>query len=108
MSLTNLVNKIKTADLVLTGEGKMDNQTSFGKAITGIARVAKQDNIPVVALTGADVTTTDTLFESGVTAIFTLPNEPMSLAQAMENGLQLTERVTENALRLFIQTYEKA
>ena len=62
MTLTNLVNKIKTADLVLTGEGKMDNQTSFGKAITGIARVAKQDNIPVVALTGADVTTTDTLF----------------------------------------------
>lgn len=108
MSLTNLVNKIKAADLVLTGEGKMDNQTSFGKAITGIARVAKQYHVPVVALTGADVTTTDALYESGLTAIFTLPNEPMSLAEAMENGLQLTERVTENALRLFIQTYEKA
>lgn len=108
MSLTNLVNKIKAADLVLTGEGKMDNQTSFGKAITGIARVAKQYHVPVVALTGADVTTTDALYESGLTAIFTLLNEPMSLAEAMENGLQLTERVTENALRLFIQTYEKA
>lgn len=108
MSLTNLVNKIRTADLVLTGEGKIDNQTSFGKAITGIARVAKEDTVPVIALTGADVTTTNTLYESGVTAVFTLPNAPMSLAEAMENGLQLTERVTENALRLFIQRYEKA
>jgi len=101
---TGLADMIKDATLVLTGEGKMDDQTSYGKAVTGVAQIAKRYGVPVVAITGANQTTTDEVYERGVTAIFSLVNGPMTLDQAMENGAMLTENITENVLRLFTYT----
>src|SRR5699024_6563663 len=51
---TGLADMIKDATLVLTGEGKMDDQTIYGKAVTGIAQIAKRYGVPVVAITGAN------------------------------------------------------
>src|SRR5690625_455633 len=101
---TGLADGIKDATLVVTGEGKMDDQTIYGKAVTGVAQIAKRYDVPVVAITGANQTTTDEVYKCGVTAIFTLVNEPMTLDQAMENGAMLTENVTKNVLRLFTYT----
>src|SRR5699024_7914436 len=50
---------INQAQLVLTGEGKMDDQTSFGKAIAGIAQIGKRNGVPVIAIAGADKVTNE-------------------------------------------------
>ena len=92
---------IKHAQLVLTGEGKMDDQTSFGKAIAGIAQIGKRHGIPVIAIAGADKVTNEAVYDEGVTAVFTLPDGPMQLATAMQDGARLTEKVTTNIMRLY-------
>lgn len=98
---TGLAESMKDADLVLTGEGKMDAQTSFGKAIAGVAKLATRYEVPVIAITGANQTD-ETIYEHGVDAVFSLPNEPMTLNMAMHHGATLTEKVTENILRLIV------
>ena len=103
--LTGLADVVEGAQLVLTGEGKMDNQTSFGKAVTGVSEIAHHCDVPVVALTGANLVDDDAIYDQGIDAIFTLQNEPMSLEHAMENGILLTERITENVLRFFVRTF---
>ena len=92
---------IKHAQLVLTGEGKMDDQTSFGKAIAGIAQIGKRNGVPVIAIAGADKVTNEAVYDKGVTAVFTLPNEPMPLEVAMQDGARLTEKITTNIMRLY-------
>lgn len=82
-------------DLIITGEGKIDNQTSMGKAIGGIAQRCRKAGKPLIALTGC-VTQADNLYESGVTAIFPIQPGPVSLSQAMEHDftLQNLQRIT--------------
>lgn len=103
--LTGLADVVEGTQLVLTGDGKMDHQTSYGKAITGVAEIARYYDVPVVALTGANLVDDPTIYDHGIDAIFSLQNEPMSLAYAMENGIPLTERIAENVLRLFVRTF---
>ena len=50
--MVNLEEKIKNADIVITGEGKLDSQTKNGKAPIGVARLAKKYNKKVVAICG--------------------------------------------------------
>lgn len=92
---------IEHAQLVLTGEGKIDNQTSFGKAISGIAHIGKRHGTSVIAITGADKLTDEAIYQKGVTAVFTLPNEPMPLEAAMVDGARLTEKLTANIMRFY-------
>lgn len=76
---------LQGADLVITGEGKMDEQTLFGKVPVGIARVAASQNIPVIALTGQiDEKAGGTLREAGISAIFPIHPAPVSLVEAMQ------------------------
>ncbi len=62
--------KLQGADLVITGEGKIDGQSKQGKVPVGIAQRAKQAGIPVVALVGDVGAGYETLREEGITAIF--------------------------------------
>lgn len=100
MEATQLASEIKTADVVITGEGKMDDQTVYGKTPAGVAKIAKQYDVPVIAITGANKVTTSKLYEAGITAIFSIVNGPMSLETAMKNSKQLTEQTAENVMRL--------
>src|SRR5690625_1554647 len=76
--LTGLADVVEGAQLVLTGEGKMDNQTSFGKAVTGVAEIAQHCDVPVVALTGANLVDDDVIYDQGIDAIFTLQKDRKS------------------------------
>lgn len=81
-------------DFVITGEGKLDEQTSMGKAPLGVAKLAHIHGIPVIALAGGITEETSVLNEKGITAYFSIMNKPMSLEEAMD------ERVAFNNLRL--------
>lgn len=90
---------IKNADLVITGEGKIDKQTLNGKAILGIASVGKKYKVPVIAITGKIGDNIDEIYQLGITAIFSIVNKPMTLDEAINNVEYLIQSCLENIIR---------
>lgn len=86
-------------DLIITGEGKIDGQTSGGKVISGIAQIAKSYDIPVIAIGGTVEMPLSALHEQGLTAAFSIANGPITLEEAMNNGDKLIEQQTEQIFR---------
>jgi glycerate kinase len=101
--ITNLSDKVKGSDLIITGEGMIDFQTAFGKTPFGVAMVAKQYNIPVIAIAGSLGKNYQDLYNKGFDAIFSIADKPMTLEYAMQNASVLIESVTENIIRTFIK-----
>lgn len=89
------------ADLLITAEGQIDEQTAYGKSVGAVASAAKQRNIPVIALAGGLSEHYHGVYKLGIAAISVLPSRPMSLVYAMEQAASLTRDSTERALRLF-------
>jgi glycerate kinase len=75
--------KIKDADLIITGEGKSDRQTLMGKVPSGILQEARRQHIPVILLAGA-IEDTKILNEAGFRGVFSITPSPVSLEQAMQ------------------------
>lgn len=99
---TGLEEKMRGADLVITGEGKMDSQTAYGKTPMGVCQVAKKMNIPVIALAGSLGGNYKTLYSKGFDGIFSIIDKPMFLEDAMENSNELLENATEAIVRFWI------
>lgn len=93
--------KIKNADLVITGEGKSDRQTIMGKVPSGILKEAMKQQIPVVLLAGS-IENTDELNHAGFQSVFSITPSPVSLQRAMEVGFaqENIRRTTEQICRL--------
>ena len=91
---TRLDKHIQWADLIITGEGKIDYQTQFGKTPAGVAKIAKKYNKPVIALAGTLGEGYQELFAFGFDAIFSIIDKPMSLNEAIKDTPQLLERCT--------------
>jgi len=89
-------------DFVITGEGKLDGQTSMGKAPFGVAQLAKKNGIPVIALAGGVTKETRSLNDHGVTSYFSIMNAPMSLEDAVnvETTYSNLKSTTEQLFRL--------
>ena len=96
-------NHIHNADLIITGEGKLDRQTGMGKTPAGILEVAKRRHIPVVAIGGA-VEETDSLIQQGFLAVMAIQPGPVSLEQAMNPSFakKQVERIVEQIIRIRI------
>lgn len=94
-------NSIRTADLVFTGEGKIDTQTLYGKTISGVAKVAKKHNIPVVVITGKVGDNIQEIYRHGVSAIFSIVNKPMSVEESIKNANMLIQSCVKNVMRVF-------
>lgn len=89
--------KLKSADLVITGEGRMDAQTTHGKGPVGVAKLAKVYKVPTVALVGGLTVDDADLHAAGIQAVLPIVTQPMTLDDALENAAQLVEQA---ALRL--------
>ena len=70
--------KIQGADLIITGEGKIDSQTAKGKVISGIASIARKHNIPVIAIAGIVDMDKDEARECGLAGIFAIGPRPQN------------------------------
>ena len=81
----NLEEGIKDADVVVTGEGRLDAQTIMGKAPIGVAKLAKKYSKKVIALGGSLTNDAYKVNEHGIDAVFSIVNEPMTLEKAMES-----------------------
>ncbi|CEG21486.1 Glycerate 2-kinase [Planococcus massiliensis] len=84
LNITAMEEKMQGADFVITGEGKLDDQTAMGKAPLGVAQLAAKQGIPVIALAGAVPIDASSLNKLGITSCFSISNGPMSLEEAMD------------------------
>ncbi|MEM1364978.1 MAG: glycerate kinase [Pseudomonadota bacterium] len=101
MEAVDLPMALEGADLCITGEGRIDDQTQFGKAPAGVARLAKQHGVPCIALAGSIGPDLGSLPDEGLTASFALANGPMTLDQSMADTERLLARAAEQTVRLF-------
>lgn len=96
--LVGLDEAVRGADLVITGEGRFDAQTLRGKTPFGVARIARQHNVPVIVIAGTLGEGYEQMYAHGVEAAFALPSGPMSLEQACSEAPRLlSERAADIA-----------
>jgi len=100
--LTNLEQHISVASIVFTAEGKIDSQTAFGKTVSGVAGLAKKYKVPVIALAGAVENSLTELYEQGITAVFAIGNQPMSLEESKAHASELLANQAEQIMRMMI------
>jgi len=86
MEQTGLEEYIKKADIVITGEGRLDFQSCMGKAPVGVASLAKKYSKPVVALAGCVTPEAKKCNESGIDAFFPILKAPCTLDEAMDKS----------------------
>lgn len=98
-----LSKKIESADLVVTGEGKLDGQSAMGKAPIGVAKIAKSHGKKVIAFCGAVGEGAENLNELGIDAYFSIVNAPCSLENAMDKEIAFNNLKTtaKQVLRLW-------
>ena len=96
-----LVDELIDADVVITGEGKVDSQTAFGKTPLGVAQLADSKDVPTIIVAGSVGKGIEVLYDFGVVSINSMLNSPMSLREAMENAGELLEASTEQVVRLY-------
>lgn len=76
--------EMKDADIVITGEGKLDAQTAMGKAPAGVAAMAKKHGALVLGFTGATSEDAEACNKAGMDAYFSICRGPMSMEEAMD------------------------
>ena len=97
---SGLREKMKGCHLVITGEGRLDEQSAFGKTIDGVAGVAKGLGIPVVAIAGSLGKGCEKVLGRGVSAYFSTVPGPGSLQEALTEAAEFLERTAEQVMRL--------
>lgn len=99
MKYINIEEKILTADIVLTAEGSLDYQTPNGKIPAEVARIAKKNNIPVIAITGTIGKGANLNYHAGIDAYSSIIQKPTSLEKAIKKAPKWIEESTESILR---------
>ena len=90
--------KLKGTDLVITGEGRMDWQSSFGKVPSGVGNRCKKAGIPAAAVAGGLLEGYETIYDEGICTVMTTISGTMDLKEAMERSEEL---YLDAACRLF-------
>lgn len=91
---------IRDADMIFTGEGKIDSQSLRGKVVVGVAKRAKDKNIPVIVIAGGAEGNMDPAYEMGVTSIFTINRLPEDFQVSRHKSKENLEATIDNVLRL--------
>ncbi len=99
LELINFKDIIADADLIITGEGRIDGQSANGKVLDGIGQYAKERNIPVIALAGGMGDNAHLVYDCGIDSIMVTVNSPMSLETALDNAEPLLEDCADRLFR---------
>lgn len=78
---------LQNADIVITGEGRLDSQTAMGKAPVGVAQIAKKHNKKVIAFAGSVSDDADALHDYGIDAFYQITPKDMPLCEAMKKDV---------------------
>ena len=107
LQLIEIEPAIQTADLVITGEGRIDGQSLSGKAPIGIARIAKRYRVPTIAIVGSQSLDIAAVYQAGIAGVFDVINQPMTLEQAIQQTPKLVEATAKNAISIYGALVEK-
>ena len=91
---------VRDADFVITGEGRTDFQTAFGKAPVGVAKVAKTHGAPVFCISGGLGDGAEDVLAQGIDAVMSICDRPLSLEECMAAGAQLIEPAAARLCRI--------
>jgi glycerate kinase len=103
-----LEQELQRCDLVITGEGKLDHQTIFGKVPMGVAKCARKYDIPVIVLAGSVEENLEYLHKEGITAYFSIANKPLTLEESMKNAASLLKMTTLEIMQLWKTTRQES
>lgn len=101
MDAVNLNNTIANADLVITGEGRIDSQTIHGKTPIGVARTAKKYHLPVIGIAGCLSSDCNVVYEYGIDAVFSVVNRATDLASALAEAAENIELTSRNIAAMY-------
>jgi glycerate kinase len=90
---------LSKANLVLTGEGRIDDRTATGKIACGVALKAKKYNLPVIAIVGSMAQDHEDIYYNGIDAVESISEGPMLLKDSMANAKKLIQRATTRVMR---------
>ncbi|HHE8980876.1 TPA: glycerate kinase [Haemophilus influenzae] len=96
----HLIDYVKDADVVITGEGRIDAQSIMGKTPIGVARTAKQFNKPVIAIAGCLREDYDVVFDQGIDAVFPIIHQLGDLSDILKQGEQNLISTAQNVARV--------
>ncbi len=91
---------LEHADLVFTGEGKIDSQSLRGKVISGVAKRAKRAGVPVVAVVGDAGSQIDEIYSMGVTAVFSINRIAAGMEEMKKRNREDMRSTMDDILRL--------
>lgn len=89
-------NEVQDADLVITGEGRIDSQTIYGKTPIGVAKAAKSYDVPVIGIAGSISRDSDAVYQHGIDALFSIVPGAMPLEDACEHAAEYMERTARD------------
>lgn len=98
---TRIAERIKDANLVITGEGKVDEQTLSGKVVKGLADFCNINQVPLAVVCGTLQITPEQVRDAGITYAVSVLNRPMDLDQAQADAFGLVKDATFHLVRLF-------
>jgi glycerate kinase len=102
LEATGFVAALADADLVITGEGRIDGQSAHGKTVSGVARAAAAAGVPVLAIGGTIGPGAEALHGLGVGGLLSLVPGPMPLEEAMGRSAELLAAAAERLLHLVL------
>lgn len=106
IAATNLEETVRDADLIITGEGRIDSQTIYGKTPIGVAKVAKKFDIPVIGIAGSITPDSEVVYEHGIDILFPIVQGVVTLEEALVAGAENLERTSRNVAKI-VKIYEK-
>ncbi len=96
---------IEDADMIFTGEGRIDTQSLRGKVVIGVGKRAKNKDIPVTVIAGGAANNIDDAYDMGVTSIFTINRLPEDFEISRHKSKENLEATIDNILRLIKSVY---
>ncbi|HFQ5006605.1 TPA: glycerate kinase [Vibrio vulnificus] len=104
MDAVHLDEIVADADLVITGEGRIDSQTIHGKTPIGVARTAKKHGLPVIGIAGCLSADCGVVHEHGLDAVFAVVNRSVDLPTALAEAAENVELTARNVAAAFCMT----
>lgn len=106
MDAVNLAEVVKDADLVITGEGRIDSQTIHGKTPIGVARTAKLYNLPVIGIAGSTAQDCRVVHDHGLDAVYSVVLGATDLPTALKEAAFNVEMTSRNIAATLAMTFK--
>ncbi|MEC1268180.1 glycerate kinase [Bacillus vallismortis] len=96
LEAVDFADEVQDADLVITGEGRIDSQTIYGKTPIGVAKAAKSYDVPVIGIAGSVSRDSDAVYQHGIDALFSIVPGAVPLEDAVEHAAEYMERTARD------------